>query len=98
MQGATEERLARSAAVVVAVHVRPVVEVASVMTLAATVSRYVFHPLWDIKDRSKRLKTLRDLLATQWLPRSELEKVQSRRLAETLQFARNNSPYYRHLF
>jgi len=37
------------------------------MTLMTSLSRHVFHPLWDLKDGSRRLRILRELERSQWL-------------------------------
>ncbi len=61
-------------------------------------SRNVFHPLWDMKEGSDRLRTLRKLMATQWLPESELYRRQWQRVREILVYAYVHSDYYRALF
>lgn len=61
-------------------------------------ARHVAHPLWDLKDGSQRLRELRHLQKTQWLPESALREIQLRRLDQILVHAYRNSPYYRALF
>jgi phenylacetate-CoA ligase len=63
-----------------------------------SLSRHVFHPLWDVKDRSQRLKLLRKLERTQWEPRAVLEARQRERLNAIVRYAAENSPYYGRLF
>lgn len=61
-------------------------------------SKYVFHPLWDIKDRSIRLITLRKLMESQWLPEASLRERQWERLREIVKYAYSNSDHYRDIF
>src|SRR5579864_2303087 len=68
------------------------------MPLMSTLSRHVFHPLWDIKDRSHRLRILRELERSQWLPQDVLRARQQERLVALLRYAGKNSPYYESLF
>lgn len=62
------------------------------------VSRHIFHPLLDLKDKSLRLSTLRQLEKTQWLPEEELKKAQWEKLKATLAYAYENCEYYRKSF
>lgn len=64
----------------------------------SSLSRRVFHPLWDLKDGSRRLKLLRELERTQWLPPEELRARQQARLEQILRYAQAQSPYYQRLF
>jgi phenylacetate-CoA ligase len=64
----------------------------------STLSRHVFHPLWDVKDRSPRLRLLRQLQRTQWQPRAQLEALQRERLQAIVRYAAEHSPYYARLF
>ena len=68
------------------------------MSLMSLLSRHVFHPLWDLKDGRRRLRILRELERSQWLPLETLRARQSERLAQILRYAGVNSPYYQRLF
>ena len=68
------------------------------MPLMSALSRHVFHPLWDLKDRSHRLRDLRELERSQWLPQETLRERQWQRLGEILRYAAAHSPYYTRLF
>src|ERR1700739_3475019 len=68
------------------------------MSLMSLLSRHVFHPLWDLKDGRQRLRMLRELERSQWLPLETLRARQSERLARILRYAAVHSPYYRRLF
>jgi phenylacetate-CoA ligase len=68
------------------------------MSLMNSLSRHVFHPLWDLKDGRRRLRILRELRRTQWLPLETLRARQSERLAQILRYAALHSPYYERLF
>ena len=68
------------------------------MSLASALSRYVFHPLWDLKEGSGRLRTLRELERSQWLPLKVLRERQRERLEEIVRYAAAHSPYYARLF
>jgi phenylacetate-CoA ligase len=68
------------------------------MSLMSQLSRHVFHPLWDLKDGSRRLRELRELERTQWLPLEVLQARQHERLQAILRYAATNSPYYERLF
>jgi phenylacetate-CoA ligase len=70
----------------------------SAMSAMSALSRRVFHPLWDLKDGSHRLRTLRELERSQWLPIETLRQHQQQRLAQILRYASIQSPYYRRLF
>ena len=61
-------------------------------------SKYVFYPLWEIKDGAQRLKEWKALERQQWWSRAELEQLQHERLAKLLNHAAKHSPYYRKLF
>ena len=63
--------------------------------LAERLSRHVFYPLWDRKDRSCRLRHWRELEALQWQDREQLRERQWRELARTLEYAERHSPFYR---
>ncbi len=68
------------------------------MSLASSLSRYVVHPLWDLKDGSRRLRILRELERSQWLPLDVQRRRQRERLERILQYAAAHSPYYQRLF
>lgn len=58
-------------------------------------SKKVLYPLWDIKDRSIKLKALRELEQTQWLPEESLKARQWERLTYMLKEAYDNCVYYK---
>jgi phenylacetate-CoA ligase len=64
----------------------------------SALSRHLFHPLWDLKDGSQRLRALRVLRRTQWLPVQELQRRQRERLEAIVRYAAQHSPYYGELF
>ena len=64
----------------------------------SALSRWIFHPLWDLKDGNQRLRVLRTLQRTQWLPLEELLQMQRARLEQIVRYAGAHSPYYRQLF
>ena len=69
------------------------------MRLMSSLSRHVFHPLWDLKDGSQRLRILRELERTQWLPREALLRQAARAAARASCATRAaHSPYYQRLF
>src|SRR5579863_2396695 len=68
------------------------------MSLMSVLSRHVFHPLWDIKDGSQRLRALRALQRSQWLPLEELLRRQRARLENMVRYAATHTPYYQQLF
>lgn len=68
------------------------------MSLASALSRHVFHPLWDLKDGSVRVKTLHELRRTQWLSLAAMRERQLERLHGAVRYAGANSPYYQRLF
>lgn len=63
--------------------------------MLSTLSRHVFHPLWDIKDRSSRLREWRRLEASQWWPAERLRTLQWQSLQEMIEYAWDASPFYR---
>ena len=67
-------------------------------TLRRLISAQIINPLSDLKSRSIRLATLKELRRTQWLPRQELLNRQRERLRDILVYAGKRSPYYRRLF
>ena len=68
------------------------------MSVMSSLSRHVFHPLWDLKDGSARLRVLRQLQRSQWLPEATLRARQRERLQHILAYAGTHSPYYARLF
>jgi phenylacetate-CoA ligase len=68
------------------------------MPLASLLSRHVFHPLWDLKDRSWRLRTLRELRRSQWLPLEAMRQRQLERLRVAVRHAGATCPYYQRMF
>ncbi|WP_150913208.1 phenylacetate--CoA ligase family protein [Marinobacter halotolerans] len=63
-----------------------------------TLSRYVFYPLWDLKDRSKRLDHWRALEKQQWWSPKAVSELQWARLRALVAHAGKHSPFYRDLF
>ncbi|HMN42966.1 MAG TPA: hypothetical protein PKE27_00195 [Povalibacter sp.] len=61
-------------------------------------SRFVLHPLWDLRDSSVRMRTYRELLRSQWAPIEQLRATQARRLQEIGRYAAAHSPHYREQF
>lgn len=66
--------------------------------MMAYLSKHVFYPLWDAKDKSQRLQEWKRLEAQQWWPRQQVEAYQRARLADLVHYAGVKSPYYRALF
>ncbi|PHQ16216.1 phenylacetate--CoA ligase family protein [Marinobacter profundi] len=63
-----------------------------------SLSRHLFYPLWDIKDRSQRLREWQALEKQQWWPTDRLRMLQWERLQKLLAYAAEHSPFYRDLF
>lgn len=63
-----------------------------------SLSKYVFFPLWELKDRSIRLKELQNLEEQQWLAEDIVTAGQWSRLNALLNHAAKHSPWYRELF
>lgn len=63
-----------------------------------SLSRHVFYPLWDLKDRSRRLREWRALEEQQWWPLDRLRMLQWERLQKLLTHAAEYSPFYRDVF
>ena len=61
-------------------------------------SRHVFYPLWDLKDRSIRLAELSDLEIQQWWPYERLRELQLNRLEQLIKYASEHSPFYQRVF
>lgn len=63
--------------------------------MLSALSKYVMYPLWDVKDRSSRLREWRRLEASQWWSRERLQGLQWQSLLEMLAHAHDTSPFYR---
>lgn len=61
-------------------------------------SKHVFYPLWDLKDRSHRLREWKCLEEQQWWSKRQLMAYQWERLQALVGYAGGHSPYYRDLF
>lgn len=61
-------------------------------------SKRIFYPLWDLKDRSIKLKTAEELEQTQWLSEEKLKAKQWGKLTAILNEAYENSVYYKNEF
>lgn len=61
-------------------------------------SKYVFFPLWEIKDGAHRRQYLRELSASQWLDASTLRQRQWERARETVEYAFKHCRYYQKSF
>jgi phenylacetate-CoA ligase len=70
----------------------------SQMSAASWLRRNVVYPLWIAKDRSPRLRYLRELEASQYLPLPALEALQFKKLQAMLAHAYAEVPHYRKLF
>jgi len=68
------------------------------MALMSWLSRHVFYPLGELKDRRHQLRDLRELERSQWLPEEVLLARQRERLGLILRYAAAHSPYYERLF
>jgi phenylacetate-CoA ligase len=61
-------------------------------------SKNLFYPLWDLKDDSMKLKTLKKLETSQWMPEDELRAIQWEKLRKILSYAYENCEYYQEVF
>lgn len=68
------------------------------MSAASWLRRNVVYPLWVAKDRSPRLRYLRELERSQYFNIERLRAIQRERLAEVLRHAYRETAYYRRLF
>lgn len=68
------------------------------MSAASWLRRNVVYPLWIAKDRSPRLRYLRELQESQYFPLERLRELQSRKLREIVAHAYREVPYYTKLF
>jgi phenylacetate-CoA ligase len=62
--------------------------------LLTWLSRHVFFPLWELKNRSHRRQYLSELSATQWWGSEALKAQQWERLRAAVSYAFANVPYY----
>ncbi len=68
------------------------------MALMSSLSRHLFHPFWDLKDGSRRLRILKELERSQWLPYETLRARQQERLRQIVRYAALHSVYYQRIF
>jgi phenylacetate-CoA ligase len=68
------------------------------MPLMSSLSRHVFHPLWNLKDGKRRLSMLPGLLRSQWSSVETLRERQLQDLRRMVRYAAKNSPYYARIF
>lgn len=68
------------------------------MSFLEHLSKYVSHPLWDMKDKSVRLRVLAELEKAQWRSLDEQRDHQWKKLTHMLAYAYAHVPYYRALF
>jgi phenylacetate-CoA ligase len=61
-------------------------------------SRHLFFPLWEIKDRAQRRRYLQELWRSQWLDCDALRERQWQRTCAALAYAFQYCPYYRDSF
>jgi phenylacetate-CoA ligase len=61
-------------------------------------SKYVFFPLWEIKDGAHRGRYLRELSTSQWLDADTLYQQQWGRVREAVEYAFLHCPYYQERF
>lgn len=61
-------------------------------------SKHLFYPLWDLKDRSQRLHEWKQLEEQQWWPEQRVRQEQWKRLQAILEYAGHHSPFYRDVF
>lgn len=66
--------------------------------MITALSKYIFYPLWDLKDKSQRLRELKNLEQQQWWRREQLQQLQWERLEKLLKYAGGNSSFYRSRF
>ncbi len=61
-------------------------------------NKYIIYPLYHFKSGDKRLQHLKQLEINKALPKADLEKLQLRKLKSIVEYAYENTPYYRELF
>jgi phenylacetate-CoA ligase len=64
------------------------------VSMSALFSKRVAHPLWDVRDRSQRLRELAWLERHQWEPLEEKKTRQRQRLQAVLRYAHRHCEYY----
>jgi phenylacetate-CoA ligase len=62
------------------------------------VSKYLLFPLWDMKDKSIKMKTLSKLEKSQWMPENTFQLNQWQNLISILEYAYENCTYYKSIF
>ena len=68
------------------------------MTIASWLRRNAVYPLWVAKDKSPRLRYLRELEETQYWDRGKLRELQMHKLRDMIGHAYEHTQYYRALF
>lgn len=68
------------------------------MSGASWLRRNIVYPLWVAKDRSPRLRYLRELEQSQYFEPARLKELQTRKLLDTIAHAYREAPYYTRLF
>ena len=68
------------------------------MDLIANIIRHINYPLWVYKNRSLRLRFLREFEKNQFLSPDELKQLQWERLKKILEHAYSNCSYYKRRF
>jgi phenylacetate-CoA ligase len=63
--------------------------------LRASLTRNLFYPLWDIKDRSGRLSEWRSLERSQWASREDLERLRWARAGKLVEYAHRHCRTHR---
>jgi phenylacetate-CoA ligase len=63
-----------------------------------SLSKHIFYPLWDLKDKSQRLREWKILEQQQWWSRERLDRLQWERLGSLLEYAGRHSGFYRSRF
>ncbi len=64
----------------------------------AFINKHIILPLYYMRNRDERLSRLKELEKKQWLPVSEIEKLQFHRLKHLLCYANDNVEYYKQIF
>ncbi len=68
------------------------------MTTACAITKNITCPLYEAVSGGRILGKLRELEASQWRSRAELEVLQLKRLRQLLSYAYENAPYYKRVF
>lgn len=66
--------------------------------MMTALSKHIFYPLWDRKDKSQRLDEWQRLEQQQWWSKERLQALQWDRVTAMLAYAASHSPYYQSLF